>query len=93
MTTKYKKEECELHNSHYPTPKRIDVHHIWPTGEGGPDVPENIIGVCQTGHTNVHELLEAYLAAEVTPGILNKYGKNEQKYALLGYKRISNQKL
>ena len=93
MTTKYKKEKCELHNSHYPAPRRIDVHHIWPSGEGGPDIPENIVGVCQTGHTNIHTLLEIYLDGGPEVGAERTFGKNERKYAKLGYERISNQTL
>jgi len=93
MTTKYHKTVCEIHNSHYPKPHRIDVHHIWPTGEGGPDVPSNVLGVCQTGHTNIHELLELYLDGGVLWEIERTYGANERKYAKLGYERISNQKL
>jgi len=96
MTTKYHKTECEVHKYHSPRPQRVDVHHIWPSATGGPDVPENVIGACQTGHTNIHVLMDIYVKAAGKPvpwTTLRSFGPNERKYAKLGYTRITNKKL
>lgn len=48
---------CACRATHSPAPLGLEVHHIWPTGLGGPDVAANKVAVCPTTHTNVHELL------------------------------------
>lgn len=96
MATKFKKSVCEVHKYHSPRPQRIDVHHVWPSALGGPDVASNVIGACQTGHTNIHMLIDIYIKAgdkQVPWSTLKYFGSSERKYALLGYNRIVNHKL
>lgn len=33
------------------------THHIQPTEMGGPDLPENKVRVCDTGHYNIHRIM------------------------------------
>lgn len=53
--------ECSCVKNHHPEPKRLNVHHIWPQGHGGPTVPDNLITICPNTHNNVHELLDHML--------------------------------
>jgi hypothetical protein len=51
------KHPCDVHGTHRPEPLVIIRHHIVPLGMAGPDVPENWLNVCDTGHRNIHTLL------------------------------------
>lgn len=66
-------------------------HHIWPKGDGGPDIEDNIVVVCATGHYNIHDLLQHYkmLMGKVPYNILRRYSMEERKYAELGYNRLT----
>lgn len=48
---------CTVHHTHSPHPLRTVWHHVQPLAMGGPDVPDNKVEVCDTGHYNVHRLL------------------------------------
>lgn len=37
------------------------MHHVFPLGHGGPNVPENRVVLCPTAHANVHVLLSYML--------------------------------
>jgi hypothetical protein len=82
---------CEVHSGHAPHSHINDRHHVWPLGAGGPDIPENIVVVCPTGHRNIHSLLEQYQAhrGEVPFAISRRYALKERHYAQLGYDRIT----
>lgn len=80
---------CQVHKTHTPTSHSTAVHHIQPQAMGGPDVPENRVEVCPTGHTNIHMLLallvkhDGNLSREQTLG----YAKHEIDLAKNGYFR------
>lgn len=38
-------------------PVRGVVHHVWPRGAGGPDVPGNRVVICANGHDAVHAVM------------------------------------
>lgn len=80
---------CAVHDTHDPLPYGTDLHHVWPKGMGGPDVKENLVPVCPTGHQNIHRLLSKLVKAEgkVTPEVLASFHPGEVKYATLGYER------
>jgi len=48
---------CRCMADHRPHPLELNLHHVWPLGMGGPDTPDNLVPLCPTTHTNVHELL------------------------------------
>jgi hypothetical protein len=48
---------CVCRTPHAPAPLELEQHHIWPLGMDGPAVPENVVWVCPTTHTNTHEIL------------------------------------
>jgi len=53
---------CVLHKQHGSAePLAEEVHHIWPRAMGGPDIKENRVSICPTGHTNVHRLIHLLL--------------------------------
>lgn len=83
-------QPCELHSKHHPTSHVNHRHHIWPQGKGGPNISDNIVVVCPTGHYNIHDLMEQYimLGGDVSWPTLKRYSFEERKYAKLGYERI-----
>lgn len=84
---------CIVHNQHSPHSHVNEIHHVWPKGEGGPDIPENRIVVCATGHNSIHQLLNQFKAhkGDVPYAVLRTYSFGERKYARLGYDRIARQ--
>ena len=52
---------CQVHRTHSPIPLRTVPHHIQPQAMGGPDVAANKVQVCDTGHFNIHRLLDDLL--------------------------------
>lgn len=51
---------CHCVTKHNPKPAELHRHHVWPLGEGGPDVDANLLWLCPTTHANVHELWRIY---------------------------------
>jgi hypothetical protein len=74
---------CAAHNHREDVP--LEVHHVWPTGKGGPDVAWNRVTVCANAHGATPEGKAArdYAATLLTPGLsvtfvshkLDKYGR------------------
>lgn len=56
-------QRCACVSEHRPPVLEFERHHAWPLYLGGPDVPENLVWVCPTTHTNAHELLRMMLRA------------------------------
>lgn len=73
---------CQVHGSHYPTPLRVVVHHLQPQAMGGLTTPENTVTVCDTGHFNVHRLLD-----DLLHGVPMRKGgtRQERQLAQQGY--------
>lgn len=82
-----RKAGCVVHGDHHPRMASGDLHHIWPEGMGGPDIPENWVFLCPTGHRNVHSLLAWFIRSGGFPtwDVLRRYHPNERKLALHGY--------
>lgn len=82
---------CKLHTKHTPHSHINEVHHIWPKGEGGPDIPENKVVVCATGHNNIHQLIKLLKAerGQLPYAVLRTFSFEERTYAQLGYDRIT----
>ncbi len=82
---------CEVHTQHYPRPHENHLHHVWPLGMGGPDIPENIVVVCPTGHSNIHVLLRQWIAnrGAPPPAAQRPFGLEERKLARLGWERFT----
>lgn len=82
---------CQVHTRHAPNSHINHWHHVWPRGEGGPDIPENRIAVCPTGHYNIHQLIKLLKAerGELPYAVLRTFSFEERQYAKLGYERIT----
>lgn len=81
--------DCTVHAEHAPRVNHPEVHHVWPVGMGGPDVPENRVPLCPTGHTNVHDLLRAALKGTGVDDLPWEYRRRfhygERELARTGY--------
>jgi hypothetical protein len=88
-------QRCELHGRHLPESHINHRHHVWPLGDGGPDISDNIIVICPTGHMNVHDLVSHYkmLMGEVPYTILRTYSFEERRVAKLGYDRLTRKSM
>lgn len=80
---------CILHKDHMPATHVNEVHHVWPKGLGGPDIPENRIVVCATGHNNIHKLMSLYLKfdGQLSYADIRVFSFKERSYAKLGWER------
>lgn len=84
-------QPCQVHKRHIPEPHVNHRHHVWPLGEGGPNIEDNIIAVCPTGHYSIHDLLKEYKLynGKVPYSVTRSYSLGERKYAELGYTRMT----
>lgn len=78
-------DHCTVHGYHWPTPLRTVKHHVLPEAEGGKATPDNLELTCDTGHYNIHEILERLLAGRP---IAHVGTKREREIAVEGQKRI-----
>ena len=89
-------QACQVHKTHSPRSHVNERHHIWPQGENGPTVPENMVVVCATGHNNIHQLISMIKKAggELPPStVLRTFAAEEIRLAKLGYQRSIDQHL
>lgn len=72
-------ETCVAHQFHSPRPQRLDEHYLFPLEWGGAEGSERVL-MCQTGHTNVHLLLDEYERAGKTPPwpVRRQFGPGER---------------
>lgn len=84
-------QPCQLHQRHAPESHVNHRHHIWTLGDGGPDIEDNIVVACPTGHYNIHRLIAEYKIhmGNVPYNIIRTFAFGERKYAELGYKRMT----
>lgn len=72
---------CQVHIYHAPTPLRTVEHHIVPQAMGGLTVPTNVVTVCDTGHFNIHRVLDDLLhGVPVTRGARKERALAQQGY-------------
>ena len=68
---------CQCVKRHVPSvrPDEAEGHHVWPLGEGGPDVSENMRWLCGNTHNAVHALWRLYKrnAGKPPPDVLRLY--------------------
>lgn len=84
-------QPCQVHlTKHIPESHINHRHHVYTLGDGGPDIEDNIVVVCPTGHSNIHDLLSHYrmLQGRVPYAINRRYSLGERKIAKLGYDRM-----
>lgn len=79
---------CQVHKTHRPVSHINEWHHIWPTGDGGPNVAENKVICCATGHNSIHQLLDRWRKGIPDRSVLATYSLEERRLAKLGWDRI-----
>lgn len=79
---------CAVHKHRELVP--LHVHHIWPEGEGGPNVEWNRVTVCANGHYSIHALIDVYKRqrGDVPWPVLRQYGRKVRELAKHGYEEI-----
>lgn len=82
---------CAAHRHREMVP--MERHHVWPKGDGGPDVPSNIAVVCSNAHSGCHHLLSLMLRAydrdtTVPWTVRRRYGKGVRRLAEQGFAAI-----
>lgn len=81
---------CIVHGYHYPRPTRTVRHHIWPQEYGGPTTEENLVWVCDTGHYNIHNMIDWLLGHNVPKP---KVTRMEARLADVGFRSIKAKRL
>ena len=73
----------------------LERHHVWPLGDGGPNIADNLIDICCNGHFSIHSLLDLarkHGSMEAVPWeTRRRYGPTIRRYATLGWDRIQRQ--
>lgn len=70
----------------------LEDHHVWPLGNGGPNVKANRLRVCSNAHSSTHDLLAKMLAApagRVPWRVRIRYGRKVRCLAAAGYQAIT----
>jgi hypothetical protein len=82
---------CQVHERHVPPTHINEHHHVWPKGDGGPDIPENVITVCASGHNSIHLLIDLFKTNQghIPYSELRTFAYAERRFAKLGYDRIT----
>lgn len=90
-------QRCRCVARHRPEPLELHRHHVHPLGMGGRDEPGNVVWLCPTAHTSVHEVLATMLRAAQPyswgmalrrwPGL----NRVVHQVALAGYQAVVNQ--
>lgn len=78
---------CYCVATHNPRPLELERHHIQPLAMQGPDIVANVVWICPTTHTNVHEILRTFVKAEkILPRVVGQ-PPYSYKVAVEGFRR------
>jgi 5-methylcytosine-specific restriction endonuclease McrA len=87
--------DCAAHTHSEDVP--LEVHHIWPKGDGGPDIKTNRISVCANAHGAVHSLIDRARklgSVEAVPwAIRRRYGVRVRALATAGWAAMRDQRV
>jgi 5-methylcytosine-specific restriction endonuclease McrA len=82
--------ECWAHTHREDVP--LELHHVWPKGQGGPDVKANRVVICSNAHSAAHDLLAKMLKEHTTAlpwSVKRRYGRKVRRLAEVGYAAIT----
>lgn len=84
--------DCVAHVHREDVP--IEVHHVWPKGDGGPDVKTNRVRVCANAHSSIHDLLDKGRKVLGGPAglpwsVRHRYGRKVRQLAQAGWDAIA----
>jgi hypothetical protein len=76
---------CHIHEVMVP----MERHHVWPLGDGGPNIESNLITVCCNAHYSIHAFLDMLWRNNgIVPWTTaRQYGKRVRDYAYSGYRQ------
>lgn len=83
--------DCWAHTHREDVP--MELHHVWPKGQGGPDVKANRVMICSNAHSATHDLLAKMLKASnpALPWALRRrYGRKVRRLAEAGYRGVTS---
>jgi hypothetical protein len=86
--------DCWAHRHRELVP--IEVHHVWPKGEGGPDHKFNKVRVCSNAHSATHDLLARMKAAHTDRlpwRTMRGYGWKVRRLARAGYQATTERRV
>jgi 5-methylcytosine-specific restriction endonuclease McrA len=78
--------DCWAHHHRDDVP--LELHHVWPRGEGGPDTKANRVSVCSNAHSSTHDLLTKMMKAhtqDIPWRTRMRYGRKVRRLAVAGY--------
>lgn len=79
--------KCAVHRHYSRVP--LEEHHVWPLGDGGPNLPLNKITVCANGHYEIHACLDMLRKGiELTWRQKIGFGRKVRTYAGQGWSQI-----
>lgn len=80
--------DCWAHRHRDDVP--LENHHVWPLGDGGPDVAANRVRVCANAHSSTHDLLNRMrkTGGRVPWLARMRYGVKVRRLAQAGYAAI-----
>lgn len=78
--------DCAVHRHTSAVP--LEVHHIFPVGDGGPNAEVNKITVCANGHYEIHACLDLLRHGKLTWRQKISFGYRVRTYALAGWVQI-----
>jgi 5-methylcytosine-specific restriction endonuclease McrA len=81
--------DCFAHRHREDVP--LEVHHIWPTGNGGPNIKPNRVSLCANAHSATHDLLTRTLRAgrPLPWSVRRRYGRKIRRLAAAGFTAIT----
>jgi hypothetical protein len=82
---------CAAHRHRSLVP--VEWHHIFPLGDGGPNVAANRVALCSNAHSAVHDLLDKMRRAggAVPWPVRRRYGAAVRRLAALAWLHIEAQ--
>jgi hypothetical protein len=78
---------CHVHDGWVP----LEWHHVWPVGDGGPNITANKIRVCANAHYSIHAVIdemEKRKTVDLPWEFMKHFSPAIRQYARTGYDRI-----
>ena len=80
--------ECAVHRHREWVP--LEIHHVWPMGDGGPNSPANKVTVCENGHGAIHAYIDHLRRNPKPPWVIRRrFGRKVRALGQLGFDRIT----
>lgn len=82
--------DCWAHRHRDDVP--LELHHVWPKGQGGPDTKNNRVSICSNAHSSTHDLLAKMIRAKTWRlpwSVRRRYGRRVRRLADAGFQAIT----